>query len=86
MPVILQKDGVVHSLNAEEVGKISVSLGAGRLKKEDKIDNSVGIVLEKKVGDKVLKNDIVAYIHANDELKAKEAVERLKKTYKIADC
>lgn len=65
------------------MGKICVYLGAGRLRKEDKIDNSVGVVLEKKIGDKVNKKDTLAYIHANDEIKAKEAVQRLKNVYKI---
>lgn len=41
MPLISERKGYVKSLNAEEVGIISVKLGAGRVKKEDKIDNEV---------------------------------------------
>ena len=58
-------------------------LGGGRIRKEDKIDPSVGITLIKKIGDKIEKGDIVAYIHANDEKKGKEAVQRLKEIYVI---
>lgn len=76
-------DGTVKELKAEEVGKLSVFLGGGRIKKEDKIDSSVGIVLNKKIGDKIEKGDIVAYIHSNDEEKGKEAVQRLKEIYVI---
>ena len=83
VPVILDKEGIVKELKAEEVGKLSVFLGAGRLRKEDKIEPEVGIVLNKKIGDTVKKDDIVAYIHANDKGKAREAVERLKKIYKL---
>ncbi len=83
MPVVLEKNGIVKELKAEEIGKLSVFLGAGRLRKEDKIEPEVGIVLNKKIGDTVIKNDIVAYIHANDEEKAKEAVERLKNIYQL---
>lgn len=83
MEVIAGKEGTIQNLKAEEVGKISVSLGAGRIRKEDEIDNSVGIVLEKKIGDKVQKGEILAYIHANDEEKGKEAVNRLKEVYEI---
>lgn len=83
MPVILEKEGIVNELNAEEVGKISVFLGGGRIRKEDEIDSSVGIVLNRKIGDNVTQKDIVAYIHANDVEKGKEAVEKLKKIYKI---
>ena len=53
----------------------------GRVKEEDKKDKAVGITLNKKIGEKVEKEDIVAYIHANDEEKAKEAVRRLKNIY-----
>lgn len=80
---IKKQDIVVKELNAEEIGKISVFLGGGRTRKEDKIDSSVGIILNKKIGDNVTPKDIVAYIHANDEEKGIEAVEKLKKIYKI---
>ena len=83
IPVITQKDGFVEELNAEKVGLISVSLGAGRVKKEDSIDKAVGIILNKKIADEVKKGDILAYIHANDEQKGKEAARELKDTYKI---
>ncbi len=83
LPVIAEKTGTIVSLKAEEVGKISVSLGAGRMKKEDSIDNSVGIVIEKKIGDTVKQNEILAYIHANDKEKAEEAVKKLKIIYEI---
>ena len=83
IPVRLEKEGIVKELKAEEIGKLSVFLGAGRIKKEDKIETEAGIVLNKKVGDKVEKDDIVAYIHANDEDKAKEAVKIIKAIYKI---
>ena len=83
MPVVLEIQGTVKELKAEEVGKLSVFLGAGRIRKEDKIEPEVGITFNKKVGDKVEKDDVVAYIHANDEEKAKEAVERLRKIYVV---
>ena len=80
---IKKQDIVVKELNAEEIGKISVFLGGGRIRKEDEIDSSVGIILNKKIGDNVNPKDIVAYIHANDEEKGRKAVEKLKKIYKI---
>ena len=85
IPVISGKDGFVEELNAEKVGLISVSLGAGRVKKEDDIDKAVGIVLNKKIADEVKAGEILAYVHANDEQKGKEAVEQLKNTYKITE-
>ena len=83
LPVTIEKSGIVKEVKAEEVGKLSVFSGGGRIRKEDKIDPAVGITLNKKVGNKVEKSDIVAYIHANDEEKGKEAVQRLKEMYVI---
>ena len=83
IPVKSEEDGIIKSLKAEEIGKISVNLGAGRIRKEDKIESNVGIVLEKKIGDIVKKGEIIAYIHANNENKAKEAVKKLEEIYVI---
>lgn len=85
LDVYSEKDGYIEEMNAEEIGKISVLLGAGRINKEDSIDYSVGIELNKKTGDKVCKGEVLARIYANDEQKGKEALERLSKNYKIAD-
>lgn len=83
LPVKLEKEGMVKELKAEEVGKLSVFLGAGRMKKEDKIEPEAGITLNSKVGNTVTKDQIVAYVYANDEQKAKEGVKRLKEIYII---
>ena len=84
LPVISEEEGFVKSLNAEKVGKISVNLGAGRIKKEDAIDKAVGIVLNKKIADKVKKGDIIAFIYANDEKKGNIAVTDLRTAYEIS--
>lgn len=85
MEVRLEQEGYIQKLNAEEVGKIAMHLGAGRVRKEGDIDYSVGVELIKKVGDFVEKGDIVAYVYANDEQKGKEAVEMLKEKYIIGN-
>lgn len=85
MEVRIEQEGYIRKLNAEEVGKIAMHLGAGRVRKEDDIDYSVGVELIKKVGDFVEKGDIVAYVYANDEQKEKEAVEMLKEKYIIGN-
>lgn len=85
MEVRIEQEGYIRKLNAEEVGKIAMHLGAGRVRKEDDIDCSVGVELIKKVGDFVEKGNIVAYVHANEEQKGKEAVEMLKEKYIIGN-
>lgn len=85
IPVVSNKDGYVEKLDAKTVGEISMHLGAGRIAKEDSIDPAVGITLQKKVGDKVSSGEVLAYIHANDQLKGEEAVKQLFYCYKICD-
>lgn len=79
------KSGYVKSINAEEIGVCSLILGTGRETKDSKIDLSAGLVLNKKVDDKVEKNDILVYIHSNNMEKAKEVEEKLNKIIVIGD-
>lgn len=75
-PIIAGKSGVVEKLDAYKVGKLSVYLGAGRMKKEDNIQKEVGFVFHKKVGDKVERGEVLGYIHSNEEEKAKEVINQ----------
>lgn len=62
-----KSSGVVSELIANEIGVASMMLGAGRQTKEDDIDLSVGIVLNKKVGDNVNEGESLLTIHSNRE-------------------
>ena len=64
--VLSDADGYITEMNAEEIGKASVMLGAGRASKEDKIDYAAGIVINKKVGDEVKKGDLIATLYYNN--------------------
>ncbi len=77
--------GYVSHIDCEEIGLSSLLLGGGRETKESSIDLSVGIILNKKVGDYVEENDVLAQIHANDKDKLKAAEERLRKAYQITE-
>ncbi len=59
--------GYVERLNALDIGLAAMRLGAGRETKDDTIDQDVGIVLNKKVGDKVDKDEVLAYVYNNKE-------------------
>ena len=83
--VYCQKDGYIQSMNAKEIGKIVCDLGAGRIRKEDSIDNAVGIVLNKKVSDKVEKGDTLVTIYANSKEKLEEAKKKLLEVIKIEE-
>ena len=70
-----EKSGYISKINAEAFGLIAMELGAGRATKESIIDLAVGIVLNKKRGEKVEKDEVLAYIHSNKE----EHLEKAKK-------
>ena len=57
----------VYGIDALMIGEAAMNLGAGRAKIDDVIDHSVGVVLRKKVGDKVVKGDVIATIYANEK-------------------
>ena len=75
--------GYIKNMNAKEVGKIVCNLGAGRIRKEDSIENSVGIILNKKVSEKVEKNEVLATIYANSQETLNEAKEKIKEIIEI---
>lgn len=83
VPVVAEKDGFIEKVNAEGIGRAALTLGAGRVKKEDNIDYTCGIVLEKKIGEKVEIGETIAYIHSNKEELIEEVKEKINKAYKI---
>ena len=61
-------DGTIKKIDALAVGKLSIELGAGRKTKEDKVDHTVGIKLEKLVGEEVKKGDVLATLYVNEKI------------------
>lgn len=62
-----KQSGYVSNIVADEIGVASMLLGAGRATKDDIIDLAVGLVLNKKVGDKVEEGESLVTIYANQE-------------------
>lgn len=80
-----EKSGYISKINAEAFGLIAMELGAGRATKESVIDLAVGIVLNKKRGEKIEKGDVLAYIHSNKEEKIEKAKNDILKNIVITD-
>jgi len=72
-----EQDGYLAGLNAQLIGEGAVALGAGREKKGAPIDLGVGIYLAHKVGDKVVKGDVLFTVYANDAAKLAAARKKL---------
>ncbi|MCC9090450.1 MULTISPECIES: pyrimidine-nucleoside phosphorylase [Bacillus] len=79
-----KESGVVAEIVADEIGVAAMILGAGRATKEDDIDLSVGIMLNKKVGDRVEKGESLVTLHANREDVA-NVMEKIYDNIRIAD-
>ncbi|WP_054742954.1 pyrimidine-nucleoside phosphorylase [Cellulosilyticum ruminicola] len=84
-PVYLNETGYVKAIDAEEVGKSALLLGAGRETKESSIDLGVGLIIHNKIGDKVSKDEPVATIYYNDDRRLEEAVRTLVEAYEVTE-
>ena len=63
IPVCAAEKGYIGAILASEIGRASLALGAGRLRKEDSVDPAVGIVMTRRIGEWVDKGEPLAYLH-----------------------
>lgn len=78
------KTGYIEKIKTLDVGVSAMLLGAGRAKKEDKIDPTVGVSVKVKVGNFVNIGDTLAIIHSNGK-NEKEAYKMLQDSFVISD-
>ncbi|MCB2347471.1 thymidine phosphorylase, partial [Clostridium estertheticum] len=76
--------GFVSNMVADEIGIAAMLLGAGRATKEDKIDLAVGLMLRKKVGDKVEKGEALVTIYSNRE-NVEDVIAKIYENISISD-
>jgi pyrimidine-nucleoside phosphorylase len=82
---VATSDGYIAAINAESIGMVSMSLGAGRFQKGDPIDHRTGLVLQAKVGDFVKTGDPLIEIHARNIEEAHEIQPALCACYRWSD-
>lgn len=85
LKIISNKEGYINKISAKKIGEAAMIIGAGRSKKDDKIDYSVGIKLHKKVLDYVKKGEILAEIYYNDNTKLSESKILVEEAFLIED-
>lgn len=83
--LVADKDGYINKINAEEIGKCAVMLGAGREKKGDLIDFSAGIVLEKQLGEYVKNGDVLAKLYSSVTDNFDDVENRMTKSIEISE-
>ena len=81
IPVFAEYRGALKTVDTEMIGNISVYLGAGRMRKEDTIDYSAGIIMNQRIGNVVEVGQVLAYVYTNDETKIDGAVKNLKNAF-----
>lgn len=79
----VEEDGYVSAVHARTIGETTVVLGAGRKKKGESIDLSVGVLVRAKVGQAVEKGQPLFEVHARDEKSLAEAKQKLQKAVTI---
>jgi pyrimidine-nucleoside phosphorylase len=77
-------DGYINRIDTEKIGIASLMSGAGRTIKEEPIDPSAGIVLKKKTGSIVEKDDVLAYLYINHKENIKEIVDIITHSFFIS--
>lgn len=78
-------EGYLSFVDTYEIGMAAIDLGAGRLKKEDKIDPKAGIIFNYKIGDKITKDDVVAELFSDSAEKIKLAENRILKAVSLSN-
>ena len=84
-PIAADRDGHVEAIDALEVGLSAVELGAGRMRKEDKVDPAAGFVIAAHVGDSVRKGDPLVTVHARSEELIDRVASRVRNAWRIVD-
>lgn len=78
-------EGYIHDMDTEGIGLAAGLLGAGRATKESRIDYSAGIIMKKKIGDRVQEGDVIAELHTSDRAKLAKAKEYMGNCYTLSD-
>ncbi|RKX41585.1 MAG: pyrimidine-nucleoside phosphorylase [Thermotogae bacterium] len=83
--VLSDKEGFVEKMDTEKIGVASMVLGAGRKKKEDEIDHSVGVEVLKKLGDRVSKGEPLVKLYCSEKSDVETAKKLIKSAYSISE-
>jgi len=82
--ILSTQTGYVESIATNEIGRVVMDWGGGRLRLEDPIDLSVGLHIHAKIGDSVKKGDVLVTAHFNDKARLTEMKNRLRSAYNIS--
>ena len=82
--ILSPRSGFVSAIMAEDIGRASTMIGAGRARKEDTIDPAVGVILEVKAGEKVDAGAVLCRLYYTGEDNLDEAAELVEDAFRIS--
>jgi len=82
--ILSPRAGFVSAIMAEDIGRASQMMGAGRSRKEDVIDPAVGVILEVKVGEKVEAGSVLCRLYYTGEENLDEAADLIEDAFRIS--
>jgi pyrimidine-nucleoside phosphorylase len=82
--ITTSRAGFVSGIDAEDIGRASTLMGAGRDRKEDAVDPAVGVILEVKMGEKVDAGAVLCRLYYTQEATLEEAAEMVEDAFKIS--
>jgi thymidine phosphorylase len=82
--ILSPRAGFISAIMAEEIGRASSMMGAGRSRKEDVIDPAVGVILEVKAGEKVDAGSVLCRLYYTNEENLDEAADLVEDAFRIS--
>jgi pyrimidine-nucleoside phosphorylase len=81
IPILAGEAGYVRNIDSRAIGYAMARIKAARMKVSDSLDPSAGALLIPKVGDRLEAGEPIGEIHANDEAKAQEVADLVRRAY-----
>ena len=81
--VTADQDGYITGMEAEKIGNAAQMLGAGRAKKEDKVDPAVGLVMKVRCGSHVHRGDPICTLYVNEDRNLEDVIHMMKDAVRI---
>ena len=85
IPIISQRSGWINSIDSQQIGYALIEIGAGRKTLDSKLDYSSGAYLNKKIGDKVSKDETIGYVYCNNKSEGENIISKILNSYKLID-
>lgn len=85
LEITAEKNSYISQINSEEIGMAALMTGAGRKSKDDVIDSTAGIILNKQTGDHAESGELLMTLYSSSVSDLKQAAQRALNAVSFAD-